>query len=408
MATTRDFFSIQGTRETFHELKDVYTMLGKPENIEITEDDHGHGYTRKNREAMYGFFCKHLSLQASSTEEEVDFCTPEELQKTTTGQLSTSMGGETLFSLNLRESENILSRLRETRELSPVSSGDMLNSIRKISGFVAPSDIQEPVFTGRFRREDYVVEKYFVKGEGDYVIPFLLMIPDVPVNKAVIYLHPSGKAAEAYEGGEIEWFVKNGVTVLAPDLIGTGEMGPGDFKGDAVIGGVSYNTWFTSTITGRSIVGIRAGDVMRLRMLLTKRNEFTEILGVARKELAPVMLYASAFDRQINRIALIEPYSSYRSFVTSRFYYPGFVQNLVPGALMLYDLPDLAATLAPRPMIISGASGASGNYEDPDGIAEDIAVIAKAYNSLEAGDRIKIVSGDMSDKFFDLMMEWIK
>jgi len=89
-----------------------------------------------------------------------------------------------------------------------------------------PDTVQDPVFTGRFQRETYVVEKYFVKGEGNYVIPFLLMIPDRPNNKALIYLHPSGKSAEAAEGGEIEWFVKNGFTVLAPDLIGTGKSNP--------------------------------------------------------------------------------------------------------------------------------------------------------------------------------------
>ena len=85
----------------------------------------------------------------------------------------------------------------------------------------------EPVFTGRIQREGYVIEKYFVKGEGDYIIPYLLMLPAKPTDKALIYLHPSGKSAEASVGGEMEWFVRNGFTVLAPDLIGIGEMGPG-------------------------------------------------------------------------------------------------------------------------------------------------------------------------------------
>lgn len=85
MATTRDFFSIQGTRETYDEIKRAYTMLEAPGNIEITEDDCGHDYTRKNREAMYAFFQKHLGLPGSSSEEEVDFATEQELQKTSTG-----------------------------------------------------------------------------------------------------------------------------------------------------------------------------------------------------------------------------------------------------------------------------------------------------------------------------------
>ena len=130
----------------------------------------------------------------------------------------------------------------------------------------------EPVFTGRIQREGYVIEKYFVKGEGDYVIPYLLMMPVKPNNKALIYLHPSGKSAEAYAGGEMEWFVRNGFTVLAPDMIGIGEMGPGLLTEMRDIDSVSYNLWYTSTLIGRSIVGIRAGDVVRLTELLKEKQ----------------------------------------------------------------------------------------------------------------------------------------
>src|SRR5690554_3596861 len=52
MANTSDFFSIQGARETYAELKNVYSIFAKEENIEIVEDDYGHGYTQKNRKAM--------------------------------------------------------------------------------------------------------------------------------------------------------------------------------------------------------------------------------------------------------------------------------------------------------------------------------------------------------------------
>jgi hypothetical protein len=41
-------------------------------------------------------------------------------------------------------------------------------------------------------------------------MPFILFVPENESGKAVIYLHPEGKAAEASESGEIEWFVKKG------------------------------------------------------------------------------------------------------------------------------------------------------------------------------------------------------
>ena len=408
MATTRDFFSIQGSRETFSELKRVYAFFGEPDNIEITEDDYGHGYTKKNREAMYAFFQKHLRQPGSPSEEQVEFCSPQELQKTTNGQLLTSLGGETVFSLNRKEAEELVNRLQDSRVKSPAGLSGAVNSAKMHSGFVEPAGVDDPVFAGRFQRENYVVEKYFVKGEGNYVIPYLLMIPDKPNGKALIYLHPSGKSAEASVGGEIEWFAKNGFTVLAPDLIGTGEMGPGTFKGDAVIGGISYNMWYTSIIIGRSIAGIKVGDVIRLRMLLQKKNGINEIYGLARKEMTPLMLYASAFDANISRVALIEPYSSYRSVVMNRYYYPGFVQDLVPGALTAYDLPDLAASLAPRKLMMAGTTDGNGEKTDQEGINKDLAIIKTAYQYKNAGGNLSIVSPESAGKPDDLFIEWIK
>ncbi len=54
VTTTRDFFSIQGARETYREVMKAYKAFGKEENFGMVEDDLGHGYTRNNREAMDG------------------------------------------------------------------------------------------------------------------------------------------------------------------------------------------------------------------------------------------------------------------------------------------------------------------------------------------------------------------
>jgi hypothetical protein len=231
--------------------------------------------------------------------------------------------------------------------------------------------------------------------------------PENPNSKAILYIHPSGKSVEASDGGEIEWFVKNGFIVLAPDLIGTGETGPGSFKGDAVILGVSNNMWFTSIITGRSIAGIRAGDIIRLRMLLSNIEGIKEIYGFARKEMAPVMLYASAFDREIARIALIEPYSSYRSIVMNRFYNMEFVHNLVAGALTEYDLPDLAAALAPRKLLITGTTDGNNERKDPQSIGEDLAIIKNVYQVKNAASQL-ILEADPGVNLKDRLTGWMK
>ncbi len=70
--TTRDYLSIQGAREAYEEIKKAYKSFGKEENIEFAEDDNEHSFTRKNNEATYAFFQKHLNLPGDPTENKVE------------------------------------------------------------------------------------------------------------------------------------------------------------------------------------------------------------------------------------------------------------------------------------------------------------------------------------------------
>src|SRR5450759_584706 len=408
ITTTRDMFSIQGAKETEKEVSGIYKAYGKEENFSRVEDDSPHASTKKNREAMYAFFQKHFNIPGNSNDETIKTLTAEERQVTTTGKVSSSLGGETVFSLNRKEAEKLVNELQSSRNDLTRHLPEVLNSAKKLSGYQEPSEINEPVFTGRFQREGYVIEKYFVKGEGNYVIPYLLMIPTKPNNKGIIYLHPSGKSVEASVGGEMEWFVSNGFTVLAPDMIGVGEMGPGIFGGDAYIEGVSHNIWYASMLIGLSIVGIRAGDVIRLTRLLKINYGINEVYGLGRKEMAPVLLYAAAFDPVITRIALIEPYASYQSIVMNHFYNSSFILGVVPGALKAYDLPDLAGSLAPRKLMMAGTTDGYGKKTDPESIAKDLAIVKVAYQNRNASGQLIIVSLEPTEKPYDLFMNWIK
>ena len=386
ITTTRDMFSIQGVIETEKQVARIYSAYGKSDNFSRTEDDAPHASTEKNRIAMYAFFQKHLNNPGSSADEVIVPLSNDEIQVTPTGQVSTSLNSETVFSLNMRESEKRIDEIASKRSDFPGYLKGVTEAAKKLSGYREPNDAGAPVFTGRVPKDNYTIEKYFIKGEGDYVFPYLLFVPANPVGKALIYIHPAGKAAEAAEGGKIEWFVKRGITVLAPDMIGVGETGPGSYKGDAYIGGYSHNVWYGSILIGRSIAGIRAGDVNRLAMLLKRREGIKEIYGLAHREMSPVLLHAAAFNKDISRIALIEPYLSYRSIVTERFYESAFIQNSVPAALKAYDLPDLAAVIAPAKLLIAGPLGGNGKNTGSSDLSKDLEVIQSAYKKLNSKD----------------------
>jgi len=402
ITTTGDIFSIQGAIETESEVARIYKAFNREENFTRVEDDVGHASTRKNRQAMYSFFQKHLKNPGSSADEEIELPAPEELKVTETGQVSTSMETETVFSLNRKSASMQVQRLNKLRDDDPGFYTSAVNSAKELSGYTEPDRVEEPVFTGRIVKENYSVEKYFIKGEGNYIIPYLLFKPEKSTEKYMIYLHPSGKSAEASAGGEIEQFVSNGYTVLAPDLLGTGEMGPGTFKGDASFEGVSHNIWYASMLIGRSITGIQAGDVTRLLLLIKRMNSGVRIYGFAREEMAAVLLHAASFNPMIETVILIEPYSSYNSIVMNRFYKHNFIPSTVPGALKEYDLPDLATSIAPRKLIISAITDGNGKNDDIDGIMRDIEIIKAGYKSKNAENRLIILQEKSVEGIFKI------
>lgn len=394
MATTRDFFNISGTRDVFRRVKRAYGILGKSENIEMVEGDYEHGYEKNIREGMYAFFQKHLKLPGSAEELPVVMLTEQELQKTPTGQIATSYSTyETVFTLNRKEATPFLGSLAKARKSPEAHLKNVMINAKKYSGFESPKGVETPVFTGRIQKEGYAIERYFIKGEGDYPIPYLLFVPVARSGKTMIYLHPGGKSKEA--SGEIETFVKNGFSVLAPDLLGVGELISDRFSGDAAIGGVSYNIWFTGALTGKSIVGTHASDLIRLTSVLKQGYPKEEIWGVAYGSMGPSLLHAAAFDARISRVAVSGMYASYQSVIEIERYQPDYVYSMVPGALRAYDLPDLAASLAPRPLMISEAVDANGSKLSSVEAEQVYGFLKTAYQQKKANAEL-IVGGEVS------------
>ena len=263
LSSTRDFFSIQGTFETVEEIKKAYSALGKPDNFEFFHDDVTHNVTQAKREKIYEFFQKHLGKPGPSNEILLEPAGREELQVTLTGQLASSFNTETISYLSRKHAEALVAKIQESRINNVQHLENALVSARKLSGYHDPSKTDQPVFTGRTRYEDFLLEKYFVKGEGNYPIPYLLYIPGKLSNKALIILHPSGKSSVNIE--TIKWIMNEGVTVLIPDLPGLGEMGPenpGRYK--------HMTELFAASLISKSVAGMHATDIVKLTRLLNQ------------------------------------------------------------------------------------------------------------------------------------------
>ncbi len=366
VTTTRDFFSIQGARETFTEVKQFYTGLGASDNIHMVEDDEGHKSTRKNREAMYAFFQQYLDNPGSAEDLEVETFPEEDLWVTESGRVA-DLGGESLFSLNQKVVNQQVEALKQNREQS---SGKLdLEAVRRISGFSYPQQPAKVVFSGRFQYEGYQLEKYLLQGGGDYQLPLALFKPESAGNgQLVLYFDQQGMKKAAGQQRLINELMNQGLSVLVADLPGIGSLGPGYLKGDAYVDNTSFNQWFAGNLNGKSIVAMRAEDMVRITGFAKSQLEgVTSIAVLALGTLGSEALHAANFETDISQVALINPFLSYAEIAMTRHYMSSYIPSVVAGAVKIYDLPDLMAGLDQRRLFVVNPLNAQGEaYNDQE------------------------------------------
>lgn len=381
-AGTRDFFSIQGARETYAEVKNAYAAFDAGANVGIVEDDWAHGFTPVLREGIYAFFQKNLDFPGNPKDEKVTLLKPEELRVTSTGQVATSFDHpENVSSINKKETEKLLDRLETARKNVGPHLTKVRSEAKRLSGYAAPTGEVKSVFRGRYPRDGYSVEMYALQGEGNYVIPLLLFVPRGEKKfSGIVYIHPKGKIADAEAGGKIEELVRKGFVVAAPDLIGTGETQGTDATNVAML-------------IGRSITGVQAGDISRVVSFLKTRKEVDagSISAIAFDEMCPVLLHAAVFDKSISGITLVGSPLSYKSMAVNPFYDMSFFDNAVAGALTAYDLPDLIGCLAPRRAALVDLKDQVGKPAPGAFVREELSFPTAVYANEKAQDNLKIL-----------------
>ena len=184
-------------------------------------------------------------------------------------------------------------------------------------------------------------------------------------------------------------------------------MSQGDFRGDAFIGGVSHNIWYSSLLIGRSIAGLHAGDIIRVIKSLELSSQ-TQVYGVARKEMTSALLHAAAYYDRIQNIALVDPLTSYASFVSGRYYHSPFIVGAVAGALPSYDLPDLEAQLAPRRLLVVNPRNGADEEINERQAEEEYSVVRKAYEKKNAEKEFFIHVDVSPQEIKDRFAEWMQ
>lgn len=356
ISTTADMFPFEGARQSYEEAKRIYALYGADDRLQWITGPGGHGNLGPISPAILGFFAKYL--KGDTAEQKWDparIANPNELLCTPTGQMSTSIGGETVASLNRKRASAILTAR------PAIDAVRLREEIRKIAGVTAHA---EQVFTALRdapfeQRAGYRIETTILRSATGGQLNGLTAVPESVGRKpAILWMdsQPAHKTAES--GGDVDRLASNSHVVM---VIEPQPFPPGTESIKSPYLGAFNLLSLRAFLVGKTILGIRTDDAILALNSLTARNDVdaSAITIYGNGPLGMVALHLAVLDARISRAVAENTLASYRSIVDEPLH-RNVSEVVIPGVLRHYDVPDLLSAIAPRPVIIVNPLDAAG------------------------------------------------
>jgi dienelactone hydrolase len=265
------------------------------------------------------------------------------------------------------------------------------------------------------------VERIALETEPRIDVPLLLLLPErksdqrVPI---VLAVAQHGKQSFLKDRSAVlAELLRNGMAVCLPDLRGTGETRPAnDGRGRS---SPSTSLSASELMLGETLVGARLRDLRAVLRYLGGRPELdTRRIGLWGDSFAPVnpadrnlevpldadslpnqaeplggllALFGALFEDNVRAVYARGGLTGYGSLLDSPFCYLPH-DAVVPGALTVGDLSDVAAALAPRPLRLTSLVDARNRLVAVDHLAEILRATRDAYATAKAPDRFVMES----------------
>jgi cephalosporin-C deacetylase-like acetyl esterase len=372
----RDFFPIEGARETYAEVKRVFEVLDAPGQAGYFEYDDEHGWHKPRREATYRWLTKFLQGKDDNGAEPPIQPEPEKnLNATPTGQVSTSFGGETVQSLNLKLAEKLFASRSALRASDPLKLRAAIArrlSLQERAG-IPKTTVVRP-------------NAILIETEPGIRVPALLHLPSTPgKHPATVYVNSAGKGADL---NEIETLVGNGQVVLSIDPRGWGESAPE--QGSGGYSGM-WQLAQRAMLIGKPLAGMQVYDVLRAFDYLVTRPDVdpvrVSVKGAGNGGI--LALYAGALEPAVANVESVGSVASYMT-IARAVKHSGVIDIIVPGVLNDFDLPDVAGLIAPRPLRIASVRDANGATLDLAAVQQEYAPAVHRYRRVKRPDALKI------------------
>lgn len=414
-STTEDFFPIEGARKTYEEARRIYSLFGAEDRISWFKEPGTHGTPKANRESMYAWMKHWLKGDPAgpAPEPELHSELEEDLECTPTGQVATSLGGETASSLNIKQFADIVPprpALKTAAELQHFQAR-VEESVLRLTRYAKSAEPLNIQSRGEVTREGYRIERLVYDSDRGLHIPALLSVPDPARARAepVIYVDQDGKASGFTPNGDADHLARLGYTVLALDPAGIGEIETQWGSYSVPWFGQDKVIWL-GLMVGRPLTGIRMNDIVRGLDVLSEKKLLTggRAIVFGKGLIATAVLHAAVLDPRIQGLILQDSLVSYRAIAQTPLHRRIF-DAILPGTLSAYDLPDLVAALAPRPVSLVNARSPLGQALSITDMQASYKYAMEAYSSAGAPERFQIhrrrgggrFGGEWSDLGFD-------
>jgi cephalosporin-C deacetylase-like acetyl esterase len=271
------------------------------------------------------------------------------LQVTPTGQVSTSYPhSETVQTLTLK-------RYATLPKPKPLTTPQLQQAIREVTQATAVPGSSHPhgdgspaVVSARYYGQFNLLSDDGTSVKVDIAVP--IARPNQPIrHPATLLLTDSLEEHSRSNMGDKEARdrMNDAGTVYLAIIPRPSPSGTEETK--ASILGSFYLTGLRAELVGKTLLGLRVDDVIHAIDYLASRPDVdpNNITAVASGHLGLVLLHAAVLDPRLKHITIDHTLESYKSLLEAPM--PIDVpEDILPGVLRHYDIPDLTRTLGPR------------------------------------------------------------
>jgi cephalosporin-C deacetylase-like acetyl esterase len=345
LAQEKDFFDARGSQEAYERLKKIYTLLGKPENIQLHIGGDHHGYTQGNREAMYRFFNGVTGVSKADKEPEITIEKDETLWCTESGQI-TELKPRTIFSFVSERAQALASKRKEGSGEKLITAVNNLLRMPAAQG-VPDYRILRSAGARKYPAKSYCT--YAVETEPGILAlvtrlhdEALMSRPPLGATRAVLYVSHHSADAELRSEPLIADLIKSEpeAAFFACDLRGIGDSRPDTCGVDQFLKpyGSDYFLSAHGVMLNQPYLGQKVFDLLRvIEWLGAHGHEQIHLSGNGWGALAAT--FAGLLSDRVKQVTLKGALKSYADVAQTEDYKWPY-SALLPNVLNHFDLPD--------------------------------------------------------------------